>query len=175
MGVRAMRAAELFGWDDEAESIQAKARAASDDEVARIEQRFVTFPCGNFEKLVRSDDEVEVVFGMIAAEAADGIYAVKDMARAFEGGFGDGWDVVRVIRAGERNHGVAMQKRREIALGFVRGARRSDEINRVEVKTAKGCLGNGHMSSVDWIERAAEHSNGAVMGVGLMGGQRSSR
>src|SRR5580704_14240590 len=131
MRVRGGGAAKLFGRNYETQRVKAETRAAGDDEIASVEKRFVTLPCGNFEKLICAHDEVEMILRMFAAEAADGVDRVKDVAGAFERRFRDGRDEMGVVRTSEGDHCVAMQKCREVALGFVRRARRRDEVNRI--------------------------------------------
>lgn len=123
VAISAVCAAELFGRNHEAQGVKAKARPAGDDEIAGIQQTFVTLPRGNFEELVRADDEVEVIFWMFAAETADGVNRVKNVAGPFKGCFGDRRNIMRVVRAGERNHCIAMQKWGQVALGLVRRTR----------------------------------------------------
>ena len=66
IGVGRLVAAEFFGRDDEPERVDAEAGAAGDNEIAGIEQGFVIFPGGNFEKLIDADDEVKMIVGVLS-------------------------------------------------------------------------------------------------------------
>src|SRR5262249_2485734 len=122
MGVRGGGAAELFRRYHKAQRVETGAGTAGDDEIARVEKRFVALPRGDFEKLIGCHNEVKMIFGVFAAEAADSVDCVENVAGAFERRFGYRWNEVPVIRARESDHRISMQKRSEIPLGLVRRA-----------------------------------------------------
>ena len=70
---------------------------------------------------------------------------------------------MRMFRAGQRNHGVTMGKRREVLFQFVRRAARRDEMNFVEIEAAIGGAGDREMAVVDGVERAAKKRDTARM------------
>src|SRR5271168_4785379 len=70
---------------------------------------------------------------------------------------------IRVIRAGQRNHGVAMQEGSERGLGFVGRARGGDKINRVEMEALLRGLRDRDVARVDRIKRAAKERDRAAM------------
>src|SRR5580700_10793054 len=78
-GVVGSRAAQFFGRNYQAQRLQPEAGAAGDDEIAGIQQSFVIFPGGDFQKLIRADDEVELIVRMFAAITADGIESVENV------------------------------------------------------------------------------------------------
>ena len=102
---------ELFRRNHQPQRVQAKARAAGDDEIASIEQRLVIFPRGNFEKLVRAHDEKQVIVGMLAVESPHRVDCIKHVgSSSIRWSFGEWTDETRMIRAAERDHGVTMHE-----------------------------------------------------------------
>jgi hypothetical protein len=81
-----------------------------------------------------------------------------------------------MLSAGQRNHGEAVRKRREMLFEFVRRATGGNEVNFVKIKAAVGRAGDGQVPIVDGVERSAKNADAArvVLGcgaVGLRGGQ----
>src|ERR1700677_3218358 len=70
---------------------------------------------------------------------------------------------IRLIGAGQRDHGVTMQERSERGLGFVRRARGRHKINRVQMKTLLRGLRHGDMPGVDRVKRAAKERDRTAM------------
>src|SRR5580693_1276332 len=79
IGIVGSRAAQFFRRNYQAQSLEPKAGTAGNDEIASVQQAFVVLPGGNFQKLVRADDEVKLIVGMFAAIAADGIKGVENV------------------------------------------------------------------------------------------------
>src|SRR5260221_2411007 len=71
-------------------------------------------------------------------------------------------DEARMIRAGERDHRVAIRVRRHAAAMFMRRAARGNEMDLVEVEAALRGARDLKVSNVDWIKRAAEQRNAAL-------------
>jgi len=166
-----------IGRDDEFERFGANAGAIGDDEIAKAEERFVFLPHGNIEEGVGADDEKDAIAVIGVAEITDGVDGiVKLIAGEIVAGFGERWDEVRMLGAGERDHGEAMRKRRKVLLEFVRGTAGRNEMNFVEIEAAIGGASDGEVAIVDGIERAAKERDAARMmscggAVGLSGGQ----
>src|SRR5271170_1383665 len=70
---------------------------------------------------------------------------------------------IRLIGAGQRDHGVAMQERSERGLGFVRRARGRHKIDRVEMETLLRGLRHGDVAGVDRVKRAAKKRDRTAM------------
>src|ERR1700723_2810402 len=164
VGIVGSRAAQFFRRDYQAQSFEPKAGAAGDDEIASVEQAFVVLPGRNFQKLVSADDEVKLIVGMFTAIAPDGIKGVENVrCSAVRRRFSERRMEIRLIRAGQRDHGVAMQERSERRLRFVWRARGRHKINRVQVKALLCCLRHGDMAGVDRIKRAAKKRDRTAM------------
>jgi len=88
---------------------------------------------------------------------------VKLIAGEIVTGFGERWHKMRMIGTGERDHGEAVRKWREVLLQFVRRAARGDKVNFVEIEAAIRGASHGKMAIVDWIERAAKKCDTARM------------
>ena len=94
---------------------------------------------------------------MLAVKSSHGIYGVEDMRRSsIRRRFRRRRVKSRMIRASQRNHRVTVKERRQRQLGFVRRARRWNEINRVQVKALLRRLRYRDVSRVNRIERAAK-------------------
>ena len=61
---------------------------------------------------------------------------------------------MRVLGAGERNHGEAVRERSKVLLEFVRRTAGGNEMDFVEIKTAIGGAGDGEMTVVNRVEAA---------------------
>src|ERR1700747_379943 len=90
-------AIKFFRGNHETQSLDAKSGTAGDDEIAAVEQGFVVFPRRNFQKLVSSEHEVQMIVGVLAAEAAHRFVSVKDVRRrAVQGSLRKRWNERRV-------------------------------------------------------------------------------
>jgi hypothetical protein len=76
-------------------------------------------------------------------------------------GFGKRRNKVRMFGAGERKHGVAVWKRREVLLQFMWRAAGGNEMDFVEIETPISCACHCKMSIVDGVEGAAKQRNAA--------------
>jgi len=165
--------------DDELQRFGTNAGAIGDDEVGQAKQRLVLFPHGNVEKRVGADDEKNsVAMGVICvAEITDRVDGIMQLrARKIFAGFRERWNEMRMLRAGQRHHRIAVGKRREMLFELVRRAAGGNEVNFVEIETAVGSARNGEMSVVDGVEGPAEQCDAAGMmfcgsAVGLRSGQ----
>src|SRR5439155_26216595 len=158
--------------NNELERFGANAGAIGDDEIAEAEERFVFLPHGNVEEGVGADHEDDAIAGIVVAEIADGVHGIVELiAGEIFASFGERWNEVRMFGAGERDHGEAVRKRREVLLEFVRRPAGWDEMNFVEIETAVGGAGDREMAVVDGVERAAkERDTGRMMfGGGAVG------
>jgi hypothetical protein len=95
-------------------------------------------------------------------------------------GFGKRRDKVRMLGAGQRDHGKSMRERSKVLLQLVRRPAGGDEMDFVEIETAVGGARDGKMAVVDGIEGAAkERDTARVMfsggAVRLRSGQCFSR
>ena len=92
-------------------------------------------------------------------------------------GFGQRRNEMRMFGTGQRNHRVAMRKRREMLLQLVRRSAGRNEMNFVEIKTPVGGACDRQMSIMNRVERAAKNrdATGMVFGCSaalrLRGGQ----
>jgi hypothetical protein len=91
-------------------------------------------------------------------------------------GFCERRNKVRMLGAGQRNHGKSMREGSQVLLQFVRRPARRDEMEFVKIETAVGGAGDGKMAVVDGIERTAKERDAARMmfcggAVRLRGGQ----
>jgi hypothetical protein len=154
------------GWNDKAQRFSADAGAIGNEEVAETEQSLVFLPHGNIEESVGADDEEDVVAVTVIdmAEMAHSINGIMKLRAAkVLAGFGKRGNEVRVLGAGERNHGEAVRKRREVLFELVRRPAGGNEMNFVEIKTAVGGAGDGEMAVVNRVERAAKKCDAARM------------
>ena len=78
-------------------------------------------------------------------------------------GFGERRDEMRVLGAGERDHGKAVREGREVLLELVRRPAGGDEMDFVEIKTAVGSAGDGQVAIMNRIEGAAKERDTARM------------
>jgi len=178
-----VRADHQAGRNDEAQGFRANTRPIGDQEVAETEQCFIFLPHGNIEESVRADNEDNpVALTMIGvAEIAHRINGIMKLCTAeVFAGLGERGDKVRVLAAGERNHGEAVRERSKVLLEFVRRTAGGNEMDFVEIKTAIGGAGHGEMAVVNRVERAAKECNAARMmfcggAVRLRCGQCASR
>src|SRR5713101_7928984 len=140
------------------------ARAIGDDEITQAEERFVLFPHGNIEKRVGADDEENAISGSMigVAEIADGIDRIVELrAGKILASFGERWNEMRMLGAGQRNHGKAMGERREMLLQLMRRPAGGNEMNFVEIEAVVGGARDSEMAVVDGIERAAKQGDAA--------------
>ena len=115
-------------------------------------------PGVEFGEGVGADDEDEAVAGMEGLQGADGIDSV-----GFSGAVefdGEGVEA-GLAGEGEAEHGEAIFVGSEIVGGLVRRHGAGNEPDGVEGEQAQCFAGDGKMSLVDGIERAAEESDGA--------------
>ncbi len=139
-------------------------RAIRNDEIAQPEQRFVFLPHRNIEKRVGADDEKNAIAGSMigVAKIANRINGVMQLRTSkILAGFSEGRNEMRMLGAGERNHGVAMRKWREVLFQLVRRAAGWNEMDFVKIEAAVRGARDGEMSVVNGIEGAAKQSNAA--------------
>ena len=170
-------------WNDQAQGFRADAGAVGNDEIAEAEKRFVFFPHGDVQKRVGANHEINAVAVAVidVAEVAHGIHGIVEL-RAAEvfAGFGKRRNKVRMLGAGQRDHGESMRKGSEVLLQFVRRAAGGDEMDFVEIETAVGGARDGEMAVMNGIEGTAKERDAARMMFGggavrLRGGQCFSR
>src|SRR5258708_4206404 len=95
-------------------------------------------------------------------EMPDRIHRIKYFtARMARSGLGQRRYKARMIRASQRDHGVAVRVRSHAASMLVRRTPRGNEMNFVEVESAFGGARHGQMSDVDGIECAAKKRDAA--------------
>ena len=95
-------------------------------------------------------------------EIADRVHGIVELiAREIISRFGERGDEMRMLGAGQRNHGVTVRKRREMLLQFVRRAAGRNEMDFVEIEAAVGGARDSEMSVVDGVERAAKNGDTA--------------
>src|SRR6266404_6809642 len=114
-------------------------RAIRNDEIAQPEQRFVFLPHRNIEKRVGADDEKNAIAGSMigVAKIANRIHGVMQLRTSkILAGFSEGRNEMRMLGAGERNHGVAMRKWREVLFQLVRRAAGWNEMDFVKIEAA---------------------------------------
>ena len=68
---------------------------------------------------------------------------------------------MRMLGAGQRDHGITVRKCREVLLQLVRRAAGGNEVNLVEIEAAIRGACDGEMTVVDGIEGAAKQCNAA--------------
>ena len=161
-----IRPGDQVRWDDKAKRFDANPGTVGDDEIAKAEQSFVLLPHGDVEESVGAHHEIDAVSVPVVgvAEIAHRVYGVVELsATEVLACFGEGRDKVRMVGAGERNHGKAMRKRCEVLLQLVRRAACGNEMNFIEIEAAVGGAGHGEMAVVDGIERTAKERDAARM------------
>jgi len=165
--------------NDETQSFRTDARTVGDNEIAKPEQRFIFFPRGDVQERIGADDEKKAIAVAVVdvPEVAHGIHGILELCAAeILAGFGKRGNEVRMLRAGQRDHGKAVRERREVLLQLVRRPARGNEVELIEIEASVGGAGHGKMAVVNGIERTAEKSDAARMMFGggavrLRGGQ----
>src|SRR5690242_5619960 len=149
-----------------AKSLRADSRTVGDDEIAETQKRFVFFPDGNVQESVGADEEIDAVALLVVsvAEVAHGVHGVVEL-RAAEifSGLRERRNKMRVLRAGQRSHGEAVRKGRQVLFELVRRAAGRNEMNLVKIEATVGGAGYGEMAVMNRIEGAAEERNAARM------------
>ena len=152
--------------NDQTQRFRADARAVGNDEIAETEERFVFFPHGDVQKRIGSDHEIDAVAVTVVdvAKVPHRVHGIVEL-RAAEvlTSFDERWDKVRMLGAGQRDHGKSMREGSEVLLQLVRRTAGGYEMDFVKIKTAVGGAGDGKMAVVDGIERTAEKRDTARM------------
>jgi hypothetical protein len=96
------------------------------------------------------------------AEIADGIDRIVELrAGKILASFGERWNEMRMLGAGQRDHGETVREWRKVLLEFMRRTAGRDEMNFVEIEAAVGGARDSEMAVVDGIERAAKQGDAA--------------
>ena len=152
-------AGNQVGWDDEAQGFRADTGAIGNDEIREAEENLIFLPHGNVEESVGADDEEDAVAVAVigVAEIAHGINRIMKLrpAEVFPG-LGERGNEMRVLGAGERNHGEAVRERSEVLLELVRRTAGGNEMDFIEIKSAVGGPGDGEVAVVNRVERTAK-------------------
>ena len=161
------------GRNDQAQGFATDPRTIGNDEIAQAEERFVFLPHRNVEECIGANHEKNAVAVTVidVTEVTHRVYGIVELGAAeVFAGFGKGWNEVRVLSAGERNHGKSVRERREMLLQLVRRPAGGDEMDFVEIETAVGGAGDGQVAVVNGIERTAKESDAArlVFGSGAV-------
>ena len=92
----------------------------------------------------------------------DGFNGIKNFAAGMSrAGFGQRSNETRVVRAGQRHHGVAVRVGSHTAAMFMRWPPGGNEMSFVEMKSAFGGARYREMADVNRIESAAKQSDAA--------------
>src|SRR5580704_13736889 len=92
------------------------------------------------------------------AEITDRVHGIVELGTAeILAGFGKRRNEMRMLGAGERDHGKAVRERREVLLQLVRRSARCDEMQLVEIEAPVGGARDGEMPVVDGVERTAKN------------------
>jgi hypothetical protein len=106
---------------------------------------------------------------MLAPEFFHRIDAVKNVrGNAIRRRLGQLGNVSRMIGARERHHRITVRERREGTQRFVRRARRRNEMNRVQMKSALRGVSDGDVAGVNRVKCATKKGDRAPMPMSAM-------
>ena len=162
----AVRARHQIRRNHQTQGLGAYARAVGDDEIAQAQERLVFLPHGDVEKGVRANHEKNAVAVAVVdvPEIAHGIDGIVQL-RAAEvlTGFGQRRDKVRVLGAGQRDHGKAVWEGRQVLLKLVRRPAGRNKMHFIEIEATVGGPGDTQMTAMNGIKRTAKKRDTARM------------
>ena len=110
---------ELRRIRTEPERFGADSGTIRDNEITQAQERLVFLPHGDVEKSVGANDEENAVAGSVigVTKITNGVHRVVQLITGkIFARFGQGRNEVRMLGTGQRNHGVAVRKWREVLL-----------------------------------------------------------